>query len=409
MEQTSGVDNFRLYIKLIGKIKSQIDKADTLNSALQTGLKCIADELVTDCAILWYADEDGTELRPYYWIGAHDYTMSLRHPGEDLVGRVFSENRPISILDYHEGDDPVSDNDMRDLNISSLICIPFTNGDTTVGCIQLVRGNGAHFDSEVIDICQIMELIISMTIEDSGLFDTPHPLGKRLISLSGLKKSFQSGEETTNVLKGVSLDVFEGEFLVILGESGCGKSTLLNIIGGMNQADSGTYLYDGQDLSQASSNALTDFRRDNVGFIFQDYHLMPNLTAKQNIDFIGELVKDPMDSGELLKAVNLYAKKDNYPSQLSGGQKQRISIARALVKKPRLILADEPTAALDYTTSIEILTLLSDVIRHNTTLVMVTHNEEIARMADRIVRLRDGRVYEVTVNRHPVDASQLVW
>ena len=210
-------------------------------------------------------------------------------------------------------------------------------------------------------------------------------------------------------MKGVNLDVYEGEFLVLLGESGCGKSTLLNIIGGMDKADSGTITYLNKDVSSLKGEQLTKYRRDNIGYIFQSYNLMPNLNAGQNLELIGELVKDPMDVEEALDLVGLKAKKKSYPSQLSGGQQQRISIARALIKKPRLILADEPTAALDYTTSIEVLSVLENVLKQGTTLLMVTHNEEITRMADRVVRMRDGRTYEVTVNRHPVHAQELVW
>ena len=211
------------------------------------------------------------------------------------------------------------------------------------------------------------------------------------------------------VLKGVNLDIREGEFLVILGESGCGKSTMLNIIGGMDQLSTGTFLFDGKDYSKADEKTLTEYRRHSVGFIFQAYNLMPALTAEENLDFIGELCEDPMDAAEALERVGLAQRKDNYPAQMSGGQQQRVSIARALVKKPRIILADEPTAALDYETSIEVLTVLEEVIRSGTTLLMVTHNEEIAKMANRVIRMKGGVVAEVIVNRHPASAKELVW
>ena len=213
----------------------------------------------------------------------------------------------------------------------------------------------------------------------------------------------------TKVLKGVNLDIYKGEFLTLLGESGCGKSTLLNIIGGMDQATSGSFHYLGQDFSKATQDQLTDFRRDNIGFIFQGYNLMPNLNAVQNLDLIGELVENPMDSEEALELVGLSQRKNNYPSQLSGGQQQRVSIARALVKRPKLILADEPTAALDYTTSIEVLSVMERIVESGATMVMVTHNEEITRMADRVVHMRDGKIFEVTVNRHRAHAEDLVW
>ncbi|MDO5425207.1 MAG: ABC transporter ATP-binding protein [Eubacteriales bacterium] len=211
------------------------------------------------------------------------------------------------------------------------------------------------------------------------------------------------------MLKGVNLDIREGEFLVILGESGCGKSTMLNIIGGMDQLTTGTFLFDGTDYSRADDKMLTEYRRHSVGFIFQAYNLMPTLTAEENLEFIGELCEDSMDAGEALARVGLAQRKGNYPAQMSGGQQQRVSIARALVKKPRIILADEPTAALDYETSIEVLTVLEEVIQSGTTLLMVTHNEEIAKMANRVIRMKGGVVSEVILNRHPAKAKELVW
>ena len=224
-----------------------------------------------------------------------------------------------------------------------------------------------------------------------------------------MTKVFGQGDTQIQILKGVNLDVREGEFLVILGESGCGKSTMLNIIGGMDQLTGGSFIFDGEDYSHADEKTLTMYRRHSVGFIFQAYNLMPTLTAKENLEFIGELCEDPMDAEAALERVGLLGRKDNYPSQMSGGQQQRVSIARALMKKPRLILADEPTAALDYETSIEVLTVLEEVIKAGTTMLMVTHNEEIAKMANRVIRMKGGVVAEIIVNRHPAAAKELVW
>ena len=175
------------------------------------------------------------------------------------------------------------------------------------------------------------------------------------------------------------------------------------------KADSGSIQFMGKELSNATQEELTTYRRENIGFIFQSYNLISTLTASQNIDLIGEMVQEHLSSDEVLGLVGLQDKKNNYPSQLSGGQQQRVSIARALVKKPKLILADEPTSALDYATSIEVLSVLENVVKSGTTMVMVTHNEEITRMAHRVVRMRNGRTYDVTINRHPVPATELVW
>ncbi|MBQ0010093.1 MAG: ABC transporter ATP-binding protein [Ruminococcus sp.] len=248
-----------------------------------------------------------------------------------------------------------------------------------------------------------------MSLGESELLFRPWLEKKTLISCKSVCKSFKNGDIETTVLKGVSFDVFEGEFLCLLGESGCGKSTFLNIIGGLERADSGTIKFMDEEYQNASEEELTEFRRKNIGFVFQSYNLMPNLTSKQNLDLIGELVSNPMDSAEALNVVGLSEKMNSYPSQLSGGQQQRVSIARAIVKNPKVIMADEPTAALDYKTSIEVLQVFSDIVNNGTALIMVTHNEEITKMADRVIRFRDGKVYEVTINNDPKNASELVW
>ena len=177
----------------------------------------------------------------------------------------------------------------------------------------------------------------------------------------------------------------------------------------MDQPTSGSVIFDGKDYAGASEAELTAFRRNAVGFIFQAYNLMPTLTAEENLEFIGELSNNAMSAAEALESVGLLEKRKNYPAQMSGGQQQRVSIARALVKRPRLILADEPTAALDYETSIEVLTVLEEVIKSGTTLLMVTHNEEIAKMANRVIRMQGGVVAEVTMNNRPASAKELVW
>ena len=177
----------------------------------------------------------------------------------------------------------------------------------------------------------------------------------------------------------------------------------------MDHPTAGSFEVFGEEMADADQDKLTEYRRDNIGFIFQSYNLMPNLNARQNLELIASLVRDPMSADEALDIVKLGERKDNYPSQMSGGQQQRVSIARALMKKPRIILADEPTAALDYTTSIEVLEVMEKIVEQGTTMIMVTHNEEICRMADRVVRMRGGRVNEVTINRRKAQATDLVW
>ena len=292
----------------------------------------------------------------------------------------------------------------------SMVCVSLINKYEVIGCIQIInKKDGSLYNDADVDLCENLAMLTAIAIDDKGLNLGFAEEKKSIISLRGVTKVFGQGDTQIQILKGVNLDVREGEFLVILGESGCGKSTMLNIIGGMDKLTGGSFLFDGVDYSNADEKTLTMYRRHSVGFIFQAYNLMPTLTAKENPEFIGELCEDPMDAEDALERVGLLGRKDNYPSQMSGGQQQRVSIARALMKKPRLILADEPTAALDYETSIEVLTVLEDVIKAGTTMLMVTHNEEIAKMANRVIRMKGGVVAEVIVNRHPAAAKELVW
>ena len=399
------------YYKAIGTIQSVIANATTLDEALQGGLKAIVDNAGCDSAVIWYADKAGDGiLHPYFWIGPVDLTRRRHAPGDGAVGRVYESQKAERLFEFDPMQDVETAIDFAGMEVSSVVCVPFSSQFEDLGVIQFVNGpDNAPFTDEGADVMEIMAMMAAIAIGENEALAEPWQPGEVVMELRDITREFQNGDVVTKVLKGVNLDVYEGEFLVLLGESGCGKSTLLNIIGGMDSATSGTFSYLGQDLSNATQKELTEFRRDNIGFIFQSYNLMPNLTAIQNLKLIAELVDEPMDADEALEIVGLSDRKRNYPSQMSGGQQQRVSIARALVKNPRIILADEPTAALDYATSIEVLQVMEEIIGKGTTMVMVTHNEEITRMADRVVRMRNGRMHEVTVNRNRAHATDLVW
>ena len=406
------MDNTLLsHFQTIGAVQSAIANASTLDEALQGGLKAMEENSDVQCAVIWYADKGGDErLHPYFWIGPVDLTRCSHAEGEGAVGRVYESQTAERRFDFKADPDAETLEDFQGMQVDSMVCVPFSDSRENLGVIQFVnRTSGELFTDEGADVMEIMAMMAAIAIGENESLAEPWSPGEVVMSMRDITREFQNGEVLTKVLKGVNLDVYEGELLVLLGESGCGKSTLLNIIGGMDQATSGTFTYLGQDLSGATQQELTEFRRDNIGFIFQSYNLMPNLTAVQNLKLIAELVDDPMDADEALETVGLAERKQSYPSQLSGGQQQRVSIARALVKNPRVILADEPTAALDHDTSVEVLQVMEDVVRAGTTMVMVTHNEEITRMADRVMRMRDGKMYEMTINRHPAHAKDLVW
>ena len=231
-----------------------------------------------------------------------------------------------------------------------------------------------------------------------------------LLQVRNLSRTFRSDKGILKALDDVSFDVCKGETLGVVGESGCGKSTLVNIIGGMDNLTSGTLIVDGKDYSNPTDRELTEYRREYMGFVFQSYNLMPNLTAQENVQFIADIAQDPMPAEEAIEKVGLSERAGNYPAALSGGQQQRVSIARAIVKRPKIIFADEPTAALDYQTSIEVLTVFEEIVKsRGTTVVMITHNPEIAKMANRVVKLKGGLVHSVKLNLQPLDATELVW
>lgn len=231
-----------------------------------------------------------------------------------------------------------------------------------------------------------------------------------LMKLDRITRTYQMGEVTVQALKETSLDILEGELLVILGPSGSGKSTLLNIIGGMDSPSSGGVLFGREDLSLASEKQLTRFRREEVGFVFQFYNLIPDLTAGENVELAAGLVENPLSVAEVLKEVGLEERADHFPSQLSGGEQQRVAIARAAVKRPRLLLCDEPTGALDQKIGQVVLGLLNKINREQgSTVVIVTHNTPISAMANRVIRMSSGIIAEITENKNPQPAERIEW
>ncbi|HAP4581390.1 TPA: ABC transporter ATP-binding protein [Enterococcus faecalis] len=223
-------------------------------------------------------------------------------------------------------------------------------------------------------------------------------------------KRYQMGETTITANDGISFEVEKGEVAVILGPSGAGKSTVLNTLGGMDSCDEGEIIIDGTDIAQFSEKQLTTYRRNDVGFVFQFYNLVPNLTAKENVELASQIVADALDSTNVLQSVGLGERLDNFPAQLSGGEQQRVTIARAIAKKPKLLLCDEPTGALDYETGKQILTILQNTARETgTTVLIITHNSAIAEMADRVIRINDAKVREMTVNDQPKLVAEIEW
>lgn len=233
---------------------------------------------------------------------------------------------------------------------------------------------------------------------------------EEFVKLKDITKVYHMGEVEIRAADNINFSIKKGEFVVIVGPSGAGKTTVLNILGGMDTATGGTLTVDGKDITAYDSRQLTGYRRDDIGFVFQFYNLIPNLTALENVELALQICKDPLDAKKVLEDVGLGDRLDNFPAQLSGGEQQRVSIARALAKNPKLLLCDEPTGALDYNTSKEILKLIEDVNKkYGNTIIMVTHNEAIKNMADHVIKLRDGAVRHNDINTNKVSAEELEW
>ncbi len=231
-----------------------------------------------------------------------------------------------------------------------------------------------------------------------------------MLKLKDIRKDYLSADSTVHALKGIDLEFRESEFVAILGHSGCGKTTLLNIIGGIDSADSGYISINGDKLKELGEKQLTQYRRRHLGYVFQMYNLIGNLNVKENIEVGAYLSDSPLDIDELLHTLGLYEHRYKLPNQLSGGQQQRVSIGRAIVKNPDILLCDEPTGALDYTTSKEILKLIEEINeKYGSTVIMVTHNEAIKDMADHVIKLRDGGVRSNRYNENKISASELEW
>ena len=384
--------------------------SDDLNDAMAEGLELLVNVLESTAGAVWVRDKEENLYYPVYQIGPADLTNMRIRGGEYAEGRTASDGQ--SRMTGQDGETENSAFEAAGMSVQNLLCVPLNNLQQAIGTLAVAnRKDGKPYTEDELKLCEQMAALAAITMEEKGYSLETVRQGKPvLIEARKLCKDYPSGEGSLRVLRDLNINIYEGEFVVLLGESGCGKSTLVNIIAGMDNLTEGSLTIEGKDFSRPSDADLTAFRRNDVGFVFQSYNLMPNLTALENVQFLAELVPEPMDAREALGKVGLAERADYYPSQLSGGQQQRVSIARAIVKRPKLVFADEPTAALDYETSIEVLGVFEEIVRSaDTTVVMITHNPEIAKMADRVIRIRNGAVSGIKINQKPARAKDLVW
>ena len=394
------------------QIMEQLLEVDNLEEALAGSLEIILKELDSEAGIIWYLDPETDRLWPMFHVGPTDISGVSVENGMGIEGVVTKTGESIMIEDAST-DPRFEATVFDDANFSTktMLCVPLNNLREAIGCVQVInKKDGGVYDDEEQELCERMAALAAITIDEKGLIVEKGEDKEVLISLRNVIKEFPNGSEVNRVLKGINLDIYENELVVVLGESGCGKSTMMNIIGGMDFLTDGQLLIEGKDYSHPTDEELTMFRRKYVGFIFQAYNLMPNLTARENVEFIAELSEQSGSSDEVLSKVGLDRQSNQYPGQLSGGQQQRVSIARALVKNPKVILADEPTAALDARTARDVLAVIEDIVHNQgTTVLMVTHNAEIGKMADRVVKLRAGKIASIKHNLHPLKAAEVEW
>ena len=398
-----------VHVQTLWQIMEQLRDSDQLESALSGSLDILCEATGSPKGSIWMKDDQTGSLIAVTTAGTTDATGESSRNGEGLIGEVSAKGETVIMSAGEVQNIRLAGVDSPAVSGINLMCVPVKTPKHIIGCL-LLTGKETGYTEDDKAMCENCCSVLALDIDDKGFTFRPFEDREPIVEVRDVVKEFMSGEEIRRILRGVDLDIYPGELVVVLGESGCGKSTLLNIIGGMDRMTSGKLTVEGKDMSDPSEAELTEYRREYVGFIFQAYNLMPNLSAYENIEFIGEISDNPMDSEEALELVGLGEKANSMPAALSGGQMQRVSIARAIVKNPKIILADEPTAALDYDTSIKVLSVIEKISKENkTTVLMVTHNPEIAKMANRVVKLRNGKISSVRVNLHPLSATDLVW
>lgn len=397
------------FVSYAWRIMDILSNSNQLEDSLENCIEILCEATGSKSGHIWM--QNGVDKRYYIVASKGEVDVSGTSTGEEdsFIGKIIASAEPVMIDNVSLNKEINEDKDFSSLFGKNCLLVPMKTPSGVVGCIQL-NDKSDDFNSEDESIVSNCGALIALDILDKGLAFEPDKDRTPILSLKGVVKEFLSGEEMRRILKGIDLDIYEGELLVVLGESGCGKSTMLNIIGGMDELSEGQFIVEGEDFSHPSEEELTQYRRDYIGFIFQSYNLMPNLTALENVEFIAEISQHPRDAMECLDIVGLKDRWNRYPSAMSGGQQQRVCIARVIAKEPKIILADEPTAALDFQTGQGVLKAIEDIVnKEKKTVIMVTHNVEIAKMANRVIRLKNGVINSVRINFNPLHAEDLSW
>lgn len=399
-------------IEKVWKITNSLQSSNNIQETLDTALSEVMNLVDADSGTLWLLDEKGEFLYPFVAKGPKvDSIMNLKlKNGEGIAGWVAQKIESQIVEDVSKDERWAKRFDQSTGYVTrSMICVPMATTEGSLGCLQLInKRNGTLFNSEDLALAEELSAVAAIAINNQRLIVKAGEGKKVLCSVENAAKNYIMGEIKVEALKDTSLEIYEGEFLVILGPSGSGKSTLLNLLGGMDKPSVGKIFFKNKELTYATERELTLYRRIDVGFVFQFYNLIPDLTASENVALAAELVDSPLGVRETLESVGLGHRLDHFPAQMSGGEQQRVSIARALVKRPGILLCDEPTGALDDSTGRLVLKLLEQIVRERgTTVVIVTHNAAIATMADRVLKMKSGNLVEIVVNPHPVPAEKV--
>lgn len=410
----STLSNRLFDLEKIWKITSTLHSSRNVQETLDSALSPVMSLIDAESGTLWLLDETGEYLYPFMARGPRvDYMKDLRlRIGEGIAGWV-TQNRESQIIEDVTKDERWAKRFDQSTGYvtHSMICVPLATADTTLGCLQMInKRSGQLFNQDDLKLAEELAGLVAIALHRQRLLIKAGTKKTVLNRLDHITKNYVMGEVVVEALKDTSLEVYEGEILVILGPSGSGKSTMLNLLGGMDKPSSGGMYFRDRDLTHATEKELTMYRRYDVGFVFQFYNLIPDLTASENVALAAELVDEPLTVEAVLEEVGLSHRYDHFPAQLSGGEQQRVSIARAIVKRPSILLCDEPTGALDDATGKLILKLLEKIAReHGTTVAIVTHNASIAAMADRVFKMRSGNLVEVVINPNPIPAERIEW
>ncbi len=405
-------DKKQQYTQAVWQMTQALQSTKTIREALSAALRVCGRVIGAEEGSFWYHNKRDNRIYPIATLG--DGTtlagMSLAY-GEGIAGDVIKTGQPTFVRDCAHDPRFASRFDAESgFRTRSMLCMPLVSRSRVIGCMQLINKlDGSLFDGDDERLCEDLAYLAGIAMEGASLTLNVRPQTKSVITARDLRKEYGLGESRVRALRGVSLDVYERELLVIYGESGSGKSTLLHVLGGLEAPTAGQLTAFGRDLTGDDPRARELYRREDAGMVFQEDALVPSLTARENVQLTARLCKDPLDADAALLAAGLLDKQNAYPDEMTAAQRQRVAFARALVKQPKVLLLDDPTASLPYEQGRDVCMLLEKLLLAGQTMVMITGNPELAKMANRVLKLQRGTIADSAANGDPLPAEELEW